>query len=233
MKKKLYFVFALSLVGLLSSCVKVVNRPEVRKEEEKNVKVRQFNRIKVSAFCDVHYEQGDSLSVRIVGSQKSMSRLRTICDGTTLTIEQTKRAKCTDLGRYGDVDVYVTSPDLVEVSMNGAGDFKVKSHLDTDTFNVRMEGAGDIEIEDLICDQIHVTLKGAGDVELKNVIASYSDIRLKGVGDVKVNFKRCDRVTCELEGVGDIKVAGQVGRIRHDVKGTGTIDLDDLHVLEK
>ena len=103
--------------------------------------------------------------------------------------------------------------------------------LRTDTLTIRLEGAGDVEIEDLICDEVNVEMKGAGDIELDQVIASKASFKLKGVGDVKAHLAKCDWAQCELEGVGDIELSGTVRHFRHKVRGTGSINTDDLQIL--
>lgn len=230
MKKNIYVLMVMTVLLTLTSCVKIVRHTNRSVEQTKSINVRQFERIQVKAFCDVHYTQADSVSVKFVGSQRALDHLRTISDGTTLTIEQSKRFKWLNLGQDDDVEIYITSPDLTGVAMAGAGDFVVNGKLDTDTMTVKMEGTGDIQMNDLICDKVILNLKGVGDIDLKNVTASQTQITLKGVGDVKVHFNQCDLVDCSLEGVGDVKLSGKVKNMKRSIRGTGSIDLAGLKV---
>lgn len=233
MKKKLWFIFALLSVLLFASCTDRKKTDNGDRDITKHVKVCPFKRIKMETVCHVYFEQADTVGVRIVGKQHAVKRIKAISDGTTLTINRTSKDRWLNINNSTDVDIYITSPDLISVLMRGAGDFDIEKHLDTDTLSVRLEGAGDIEIDDLICDEVFVQLKGAGDIDLKKVIASKAAVSLRGVGDVKVHLERCDWAQSELEGIGDITLSGRVKRFRHKIRGTGTVNTDRLRILSE
>lgn len=231
MKKILWLTCAVVCVVTLASCVNIVKKKDGGKKITKNVKVQPFKRINLQTACEVHFVQADSVSVKIVGPENVIRHIKTTSDGTELTIQHTRNNGWKNLRSCDDVDIYLTSPDLISVLMRGAGDFNIDQHLDTDTLTIRLEGAGDVEIKDLICDEVNVEMKGAGDIELEQVIASKASFKLKGVGDVKAHLAKCDWAQCELEGVGDIELSGTVRHFRHKVRGTGSINTDDLQIL--
>ncbi len=69
---------------------------------------------------------------------------------------------------------------------------------------VDLHGAGVFEIGDLATDRLSLNVYGVGDIEIANLEASELDV--------------------ELAGVGAVVVAGQVGRERLTLTGTGKID---------
>lgn len=231
MKKIVWLACAVVCVVTLASCVNVVKKTDGGRKITKNVRVRPFNRIRLETACEVCFVQADSASVKMVGPENAIRNLRTISDGTELTIQHTRKIGWRSLQSCDDVKVYVTSPDLISVLMRGTGDFDIDQHLDTDTLTIRLEGAGDVEIKDLICDEVNVEMKGAGDIEFSQLIASKASFKLKGVGDVKAHLAKCDWAQCELEGVGDIELSGTVRNFRHKVRGTGSINTDGLQIL--
>jgi len=253
MKRTILFVSLCSL--LLLSCGTRMRRNDIRKDSSSQSaverKVGKFEKILLFSNCNVHYIQGDVTSVRIVGNAKDVENIETACDGTTLTINSSNRRKFLRIGREGSVDVYITSPDLISVTVKGAGGFDVKGKLDTDTLDVNVDGAGDIKIPNVICDDFNTILKGAGDVDVDRLECSSSDIQLFGagdinirqfnvnnsdisvfgVGDVDIDFNNCNKVKCKLFGVGDISLKGNVKELQKELKGTGSINVDKLHVL--
>ena len=106
----------------------------------------------------------------------------------------------------------------------------VEGLLDTDVLDISIRGAGDVDLENVLCDVLNVTVMGAGDVDVEKIQCQSSTILLKGVGDVDVHYDRCDRVHCRLYGVGDITLSGRVGRLDKLLAGSGDIDVEELFV---
>ena len=147
--------------------------------------------------------------------------------------------------------VYVTSPDIVAVRLNGSGDFVSEKKVDTDNMAITLRGSGDISFDDLLCDRCKVDLIGSGDITLDRLEAQSAsatligsgDIRLKlikvldttlsvkGSGDIKAEFgKGCGAVDCDLNGSGDISLQGKVARFHQSKHGSGDIDIDNLQI---
>ena len=198
-------------------------------------KVRPFDKIVINAPCEVIYTQGDTLGVKVVGEKESVKKIVTTCKGSTLIIDFNEKTKLLGLSvNYGDVGatVYITTPDLIGVHLNGAGNFESQKIVDTDTLNVSLKGAGDIVMNGIICDELHGMLRGVGNMELKSLTAKKTDMTLTGVGNVEINFKNSGFVKCTLQGVGNIDLSGDVRKLNTSLKGTGEIDTDNLNIKE-
>ena len=191
--------------------------------------VRPFDRVEIKGLCDVIFTQGDNFGVKVVGPEALVKQLKTHFSGTTLTIGNDKGVERLRLnGRRNRTTVYISSPDLVGVRLLGMGDFTVAGPLDTDTLNVYLQGMGDMEMENVICDAFNVTLHGMGDIDVHSLTAARSDIRLKGMGDINIEFRSSGHADCSVVGVGEIELSGTLKTLQKQVRGTGSIDVDDL-----
>ena len=181
-----------------------------------------------------------------------MKRYEEVSDGK-LTIRNRGKIGIFNIS-VGDDDqtaVYVTSPDLTRVQLNGSGDFISNGRIDTDRAIFVLRGSGDIDVEDIICDECEVELVGSGDFDINRLEAKDVSVSLIGSGDIEVNLcnvettsialkgsgdikttvqDACRKVDCELDGSGDIKLSGEVVHLNRHKVGTGDIDTSNLHV---
>jgi hypothetical protein len=250
MKKFNLWIIALVVMVGFTACHVSINAND--KEKVSSVrKVKPFDHIIVDASCDVHYVQGDSLKVEVIGNKIAVNSLITTCEGNTLNISVKRPLNF--FGNMASATVYITTPDLVDITMRGAGDFEAKGRLDTDTLHVNLIGCGDLNLEDVICDEISTMLKGTGDLNIRQLQCNHSMICLlgtgdvdvnehnvatsrlilKGVGDMDVNFNNCGNVDTQLYGVGDITLKGNVKYLTKSSQGTGDISISQLKIANK
>lgn len=234
----------------LSSCRYELSSGRIpSKTVSKNQSVKPFEQINVDGSMAVHYTQGKSVGVRIVGEKDDVDDIKVISDGTTLSIGR-RRHIIFGIEKGHDVDVYVTSPDIIEVDFSGSGEFLANSHVDTDNMKISMNGSGTVSFSDLICDRIEAKVVGSGDVDIKKVVcmdASFvcigsgdisgevvnaKDIRLslQGSGDIGLNVRNCVNVTGNLQGSGDISLSGNVKTLQKNIMGSGDYDTHNLRV---
>jgi hypothetical protein len=215
--------------------------------------LKGFEEIEINGSPRVCYTQADSFSVVVKGTQEAVDNILTETKGKTLTIRNRGKIQLFNISfsDYEGLTVYVTSPDLTGVRLNGSGDFEAEGRIDTDQIDIVLRGSGDMRLKDIICDRCDVELIGSGDVSLGNVDAlnasavlvgsgdlalglqRVKDTRLllKGSGDIKADFKEgCVAVGCELRGSGDISLKGSVHEFRQNKTGSGDIDVSGLTV---
>lgn len=219
-----------------------------------NRKLSGFEEIEINGSPKVVYTQGKTFSVKVEGERESVENIETTVRGKTLEIR--------NKGKYGIINfsfgsskeavVYVTSPDLISVTLNGSGDFISKTRVDTDNMKILLKGSGDIDFKDIICNKCDMSLIGSGDLEvdrLESISSSLTligsgdvkvgqwrvddtDISLKGSGDISVTFAGgCRNVNCVLQGSGDITLKGEVKRMKKQKSGSGDIDTSKLKVM--
>ena len=214
-----------------------------------------FDKIEIFGSPTVCYSQSDSFSVKVEGPERLVDDIITKVEGGTLSIRNKGKIGMVNInfGNMGDVVVYVKSPDLVSVSLNGSGDFISKNRIDTDEMRVVLRGSGDMTFNDILCDHCTTELTGSGDIDvqrLESITSSVTligsgdvdvfqwnvretDITLRGSGDIAVRFDGdCKKVDCQLVGSGDISLRGKVERFSQQKSGSGDIDTDKL-IIEK
>lgn len=242
------------MAGILTSCIQVnaVKGNQPVKTEPRQVSF--FERINLQGSPAIIFSQADTVSVRVEAPADLLEYIKTEVRDSCLYVHMSSDMKRV-LGQIqvfgdNDVKVYVTSPDLIEVSVLGSGDFVCNDHLDTDNLKLELRGSGDMDFTDIICDGIQTALIGSGDIKVQHVVAGSSaievvgsgdveighdrvartDITLKGSGDVRASFNGCGDVTSNVVGSGDIDLSGQVRSFQHKVVGSGDCHYDNLQV---
>ena len=229
--KKIFI--ALSCVLLLASCHMVlkpsVKRGEPVKISKKEVPVKAFEQVAIAGSFDVFYEQGDSATVRVEGPEDALEEVDIRIDGKTLYISQKEHSGIFNIPKgLGEIDVYITSADLINVEIAGSGDFKSSKKIDTDRLSLSVAGSGEIELADVICDGVKAEIAGSGDVSVHNLVTGDTKLSIAGSGDMDFHFSQGGKVSVEIAGSGDVKLSGKVTGTDFDIAGSGTID--DKHL---
>lgn len=222
---------------------------------ERNIPVKKIEKIEIKGSTEVIYTQGNETKVTIKGASDLVDLIIIENNGNVLTVSQKDSNIERSLSSFFNQlkngfsnetypIIYVTSPDLIGVTLTGSGDFKCPNKLDTDNLEIFLKGSGDVDFTDIICDNLHALLQGSGDIDLKKVEAintNYelkgsgdidvkqqrvhrTDINLYGSGDVKVVCTKCQLVNAKLTGSGDIDVYGDVEKTTQEVRGSGDIE---------
>ena len=94
-------------------------------------KVSQFEKIESSVPYDVFYTQGEKCSVKIEGPEKLVKRIATESDGTTLKVYFPIRETFHFGRNCGNVEIFITSPDVTNLVLRGSGTLTVKGKIDS------------------------------------------------------------------------------------------------------
>ncbi len=245
MKKFLFALLALVVFCAVTPMV-AGNNNEVR--EKRNVP--RFERVMLKGSPTIKYKQGNQCSVEVKAAKNIIKNVITKVEGNKLVVNVKSSNWLFNIGTDDDVVVYVTSPDLIGVELQGSGNFESKGCLDTDNLDIEVKGSGDLVFNDIICDRIRASLVGSGDLDLEKVIALYSNVELVGSGDMKIRQQKvkqtkvelkgsgdimlsmvdCGAVDCNLLGSGDITLLGDVLSYKHYSRGSGDIHTIGLNV---
>lgn len=218
-----------------------------------NRNIKDFDKIYIEGCPTVYYVQGSKPCVEVKADKAIISNIKTIVEGNTLSISYKNKS-------YGgfsfneNIDnamtIYVTSPDITGIILEGSGEFISEKKIDTDNMNIQLKGSGDININSIICDRISTSLVGSGDIDVKSTDALKADIELvgsgdidmslantrntniilKGTGDIDVNFYNCISVNSQLKGSGDIELKGNIENLTKDALGSGEYHTSKLNV---
>lgn len=200
-----------------------------RKVTKKLKSLPYFNKVVLDGALDVEFSQASRGGVAIKGRKSIVENVKVKVKNQTLYLSLDEE-DWFRVDRSEKADIYVSSPDLISVVMRGAGDFEAKNLLDTDTLNVELNGAGNIDFDRIVCDEAYLVVKGAGNLEVDKLTANRTKIAMLGVGNADVEFKNAGHVDCLLSGVGNIDLEGTVKSLSKNVRGTGNIDTTELMV---
>lgn len=255
MKRKQLFLSGLWLMAvamLSTSCVNMkMGMSGDAVTEYRSLK--GFEKIEISGSPSVYYAQADSFSVKVKGPKDAMENILTDVNDGTLYIRNRGKMGMVNIVIHDEdeAEIYVTSPDLISVRLNGSGDFTAERRIDTDQMEAVLRGSGDMKINDLICDACHVELVGSGDIDIDRLETKESDVSLVGSGDINIDQYRvlstrlglrgsgditvefnegCQAVDCELKGSGDITLSGVVSRFTQHKTGSGDVNINELQM---
>ncbi len=253
-----------AVVGACSSCManSSVSINSTVDFSQSDLVQKSFTKIEVETVADVYYTQnnGSKESVRFDFSQIKDEKLRQqyqekvvaiYRDGKVIIGLKKNISGSQKLNKGSRLRVYITSPDLVKVTMEGVGYFHSDA-INSDTFTIDNEGVGNIDIKNLLANQITVDNEGVGSVTVANMQGDFLDIDNEGVGSVTVaRFKGgklkidnegvgsvkaqvdCQSIQAVLEGVGSIHLSGVTRQLTKQKEGVGSFDISDLKVLGK
>lgn len=221
--------------------------------------VKGFDKIVIDGCPTVYYVQGTKTSVVVKADKALIKNIKTTANGSTLSISYEDDTNISSFVFGGSIDmddamkIYVTSPDITSVTLNGSGDFKSEKKVDTDNMDITLKGSGDIDFKSLICDNLSTTLVGSGDIDIKQADALKADMQLvgsgdmdinlantkttnivlKGSGDIKIGFDNCNAVSSQLMGSGDITLKGDVKSLNRDEIGSGDCNVNQLRIAKR
>lgn len=230
MKKILSLAILVLGMVCMGSCVQVTRKTTRADKEVRYLKVANFDRLKLNCAYNVKYVQGDRWMVKFVGTSNAIADMRFANkDGELHIYSEQRQYDFPDINT-DYVQIYIMSPDLIGVSLLGAGNFKCENTLDTDTLNLYLKGAGNLKFANIVADEVRGEMKGVGNMTIENLESQQASFILKGVGNTKVHINRCDRVECKLKGIGNMKLSGNVKQLDKHANGLGKIDTDNLIV---
>ena len=130
---------------------------------------------------DIYYTQSSETSVRMRGGETS--NVKATCEGKTL------RFYVVGLGHNDsdNVDIYITSPVLKGITLNGSGDFESENPLKTDEIEIRVNNEGDVMLRSLDCSKCDAKVMGEGDIDIDRISAQFliAETRNEGCIDLQ------------------------------------------------
>ena len=131
------------------------------------------------------------------------------------------------------ITLLVSVPMLEYIRVHGAGEIDLNGQIrQTKPLEIQVNGAGDIEINDLEAPELKVTVSGAGDVDVNKAKCTDNVLfTVNGAGDVDLTVQ-CDVLRVTVSGAGDIDLKGQTRKLYKSAGRASTVDTDELKVLE-
>ena len=211
-----FYILLAGFLILLSSCDDYYrecvrgNGPTVR--EERNVD--DFNGIFNGINANVYVTQGEPYEVIIEGREDIVDKIRTIVDGSELSIESRYCVK------GGGVDIFITMPDIASIANSGSGNIFSSNPWIGDDLDMSVSGSGDIKA-DLEMDNLEYSIAGSGNIRLTGNCTS-QDIRISGSGRINSFGLLSEKTDISISGSGrcEVTVADELD-VR--ISGSGSV----------
>ena len=171
---------AVLLLVLLTGCS--VLRPGIPGSGIRHSQVRQletFEEVDLSGFGTVDVFVGEEPSVCIITDNNLHEHVDTKVENGKLTIKPRTR-----ISPKTGLKFNVTVPHLTAARARGAGDLNINNVV-ADQLDLPINGAGTLNANGHV-NKISTSISGAGDADLRELQAEAADVRVSGAGDIRV-----------------------------------------------
>lgn len=203
MKKVLIALCALAVVcsctfsfnGLGNGKRVVCKGPEITKSFD----LSGFTGITVNGSSDLTVTQGENYSVVVKANEEVFQYLNyEVVDGTLLLKNKDSIQVVAQT-----FEVMITLPCLEKLLVNGAADAEIYNYTSDKDLDVMVNGAGDFEVKSIKVPSLTFTVNGAGDIEADGLNVETLTVSVNGAGDVDLSGK-AHTANLSVAGAGDI-----------------------------
>lgn len=208
MKKIASIFVGLVIVFLCATCISAKGSSEDKVSETRRVSA--FHSIELESVASVYFTQSNTYSLRVEGEKKWVNQTKcTVKDGVLLITWAEKGKKTTK--NVNGLSIYISAPDLQEVTFEGVGSFNCKSRLNLKDVKFDVQGVGSLKVADLHARNVEITLEGVGS------------------GELTVD---CDQLDASVEGVGSLTLSGKARSAHISKDGIGSVSTRRLKIGE-
>lgn len=208
MKKIASIFVGLVMVFLCATCINAKGSSDDKVSETRRVSA--FHSIELESVANVYFTQSNTYSLRVEGEKKWVNQTKcTVKDGVLLITWAEKGKKTTK--NVNGLSIYISAPDLQEVTFEGVGSFNCKSRLNLKDVKFDIQGVGSLKVADLHARNVEITLEGVGNGELT---------------------LDCDQLDASVEGVGSLTLSGKARSAHISKDGIGSVSTRRLKVGE-
>jgi len=179
--KKLIVYSSISIMLVLSSCFSFNPCIEgVGSIVEETREITGFYSVANTTSFHVYVTQADTFSVLVAAQENLLPIIETNKSGSTLIIK-TREFSC--IRNNDNVEVYVTLPEIEELSLTGSGRI-VCERIDGDEVELSVSSSGRMFVDTLYCTDAYIRNSGSGQFDGQVVDASYANVKISGSGSI-------------------------------------------------
>lgn len=220
MRTKVYFLLVLILLGLLTACTAVQGAGtnivrgsgDVVTEERE---VSGFTSISLQGVGELVIDQTGSESLTVTADDNFLPYIETQVRGRELIITIQEDTTLSDIT---ELTFHVTVDSLDSLELTGAGDVELL-HLENDTWDVNLSGAGNITVSGQVDTQT-IVISGAGSYNGEALISQAASIENSGAGMAIVQVS--DSLNVNISGLGSVEYIGDP-TVEQTITGLGTV----------
>jgi hypothetical protein len=179
-----------------------------------------FDAVSLAFSGDIIITQGSPQKVVIEADKGSMENIETKIDGNTLVLK-TKNDHWRDLGQ---VNVYITMPDVNQLSVSGSGNMSCDSPLHTNEIKIIVSGSGAVTIHELESHVVSAVITGSGDITLAGTSNEQSELDaiITGSGSFKADALQVGNANINITGSGSARVS-VLKELETNITGSGSV----------
>jgi Putative auto-transporter adhesin, head GIN domain len=174
-----------------------------------------FNRVELAASNQVTIRVGGEQSVVVHADDNLLDRVTTRVSGGKLSIGN-------EAGGYttrNPIRVDVVVPAVHELTLSGSGTIDADG-VDVDEFTIALSGSGAVSASGRAL-HVDVKLNGSGDVQLQDLLAR--DVRATMSGTGRIAVHATESLDASVPGTGSIVYTGNPPQVRKSVDGIGSV----------
>jgi hypothetical protein len=206
-RNKVTVLAVLVLVSfILSSCTfsfkGIVTGSGIMAAEERDVS--GFTAIELNGVGRLYIIQGGTESLKIEAENNILPELSSDVAAGTLTLGYVDNFWRKSVIPTEQIVYTLTVVDLTEITINGAGDVDVEE-LETNSLDLIVNGAGKIEIDDLTSDELSVHINGTATIELGGEVSEQT-VDINGTGNYQAADMQSSSAQIKIQGLGNARV---------------------------
>ncbi len=204
-----YLLFACSTNVLTGQTVK----------ETRNVS--SFTGISLAFSGNVYVTQGSPQKVEIEADKSTMEIILSEVEGNTLIL----KTKNGHWGNLGTIKVYITVPEINDLSISGSGDLICETPVKSDELELHVSGSGSLKMMKLTAREISAEITGSGDIHLAGAgnEANELDATITGSGNFNSEELPVGEVQVHITGSGSANVYASK-ELETNITGSGSVN---------
>ena len=167
----------------------------------------------VSGSQNVVITQGSPQEVIVEGQANLIDILSTRVEDGIWEVGFTENVRNAE-----DFTVFVTVPDVDQISVSGSGNVSSAGDLNLDVISIVVSGSGNVSLAGSVDTQTAV-VSGSGEVSNYSMTSRQTTATVSGSGEVRITATELLNAT--VSGSGDIKYRGNPTTVNRTVSGSG------------
>jgi hypothetical protein len=205
---------AVVVMLFLSSCN--INCLEGRGDlKSETRKTKSFTKIQLRVDAKVIITKDSVQSVRIEAQPNILAVLNTDVSGSWLNIESDG-----GLCNYKPITVYVSTPSLEAIELDGNGSFESKGNFASEKVEIVINGSGTITFG-LNVNQVNANIRGSGNINLSGS-ARKLNIDIAGSGDLNAQEFPSENCNVDIKGSGNCRIFA-ISKLDVNIAGSGNV----------
>jgi hypothetical protein len=216
LKKHTASFFLLASVIFLFSCNKETLRGHGDVVSHTRT-VGTFNEIDAGGEFEIYLTQGPVKDIVLEGQENILADLSTTTRNNRLEIKYHHNNVKID----EPVRIYITTPNLSEISVSGANKVQGLTDWQVDDLHVSSSGSGEISLTLLDADFVESDISGSGEINLKGD-AHQHDLDISGSGELNAFELNTAKTSVHISGSGksDVRVTDE---LEANISGSGRV----------